>query len=247
MPTQLHAIRIVTATMRLKTGMHIGAGADTLQVGGIDNLVQRHGSSGEPFVPGSSIKGKMRSLVEWRHGLPRWSNSKPMSPDRIAQVDAEGSPTQKTAARQVLRHFGFSPSGNRQQDDETARELGPARFSFWDCDLTPAWRDDKKRALWFEVKSENSINRISGVADAPRFFQRVPAGVEFGFRLSLRVLDGDDEKAMLAALWEGLRLIELDGLGGQISRGYGRVEFLHVCVDGEQVHDKLAAIAPFEE
>lgn len=245
MPTQLQAIRLVEATLHIKTGLHIGAGADSIQIGGIDNLVARHAITGAPFIAGSSLKGKMRSLLEWRHGLPRWSDTKPMSPGKLPVVEAEGTPGQQAGARQVLQFFGYAPSGRPDADDANARDLGPSRFAFWDCDLTDAWRTDDKRALWFEVKSENSINRISGVADAPRFFQRVPAGVEFRFRLSLRVLDGDDEQGMLRTLWQGLRLVELDGLGGQISRGYGRVAFRDICVDGQQVLTSLDEIEAF--
>jgi CRISPR-associated protein Csm3 len=130
----------------------------------------------------------------------------------------------------VVQLFGVS--GDAQLSEERARAIGPTRLSFWDCELSPAWlKEVESMNLGLtEVKSENSINRITGVAVAPRFFERVPAGAAFDFRLSLKVLDGED---LLPTVLAGLRLIELDSLGGSGSRGYGKVRFVDLKVDGE--------------
>lgn len=92
-----------------------------------------------------------------------------------------------------------------------------------------------------EAKSENSINRIAGVAENPRQTERVPAGAQFEFSLQMKVLDSDDEQAMLDTLLKGLRLLEMDALGGSGSRGYGRVR---LNLNGE-LAEKFAAIQPF--
>lgn len=221
---QLTQIRTLTARLKLVTGLHIGAGDSEMHIGGVDKQVVRHPISNLPYIPGSSVKGKMRSLLEWKSGAVQ---EKPLG---LAELDSAAG-TQKTRIKTIVQLFGVS--GDAQLTEERAREIGPTRLSFWDCELSADWlkREIEERNLApVEVKSENSINRITGVAIAPRFFERVPAGAEFDFRLSLKVLDGED---LLPTVLAGLRLIELDSLGGSGSRGYGKVKFVDLKVDGE--------------
>jgi len=222
---QLTRIRTITARLRLETGLLIGAGDSEMHIGGVDKQVIRHPLSNLPYIPGSSLKGKMRSLLEWKTGAVQ---EKPLG---LADLDrANGA--QKEAIKAIVQLFGVS--GDAQLAEERAREIGPTRLSFWDCELSPAWLQEVESLNLglTEVKSENSINRITGVAVAPRFFERVPAGATFDFRLSLKVLDDED---LLPSVLAGLRLIELDSLGGSGSRGYGKVKFVDLEVDGEAV------------
>lgn len=50
------------------TGLHIGGSTTTIEIGGKDNPVIKHPITKVPYIPGSSIKGKMRSLLEWKLG-----------------------------------------------------------------------------------------------------------------------------------------------------------------------------------
>jgi CRISPR-associated protein Csm3 len=89
---------------------------------------------------------------------------------------------------------------------------------------------------------ENMIDRIAGVAAhgmGVRNTERVPAGARFQFRLTLKVIDGED---LLDDILRGLRLLELTGLGGSGSRGYGKLRFTALACDGESLMDRLAAI-----
>ena len=92
-----------------------------------------------------------------------------------------------------------------------------------------------------EVKAENSINRISGTAENPRFTERVPAGVEFNFRITLKEFEGDEGLEDL--LLEGLKLLEHDALGGSGSRGYGRIRFEF---DDSALQQKFESLDPFK-
>jgi CRISPR-associated protein Csm3 len=85
---------------------------------------------------------------------------------------------------------------------------------------------------------ENSIDRIRGVAENPRNTERVPAGAKFDFQLTIRI-HGDEEKELLPMLWRGLGLLELTGLGGSGSRGYGKVKFAKLEMDGKDQIPKL--------
>ena len=55
---------IITGLIELKTGLHIGTSQETLEIGGMDNPVIRDPLTREPYIPGSSLKGKLRSLLE---------------------------------------------------------------------------------------------------------------------------------------------------------------------------------------
>lgn len=231
---QLSKIHTLTATLVLETGLHIGAGDSEMHIGGTDNPVLKHPHSNEPYIPGSSLKGKIRSLLEWRSGAVQ---EKP-----LGLKDAQGAAA--TKVKPILQLFGVS--GGDQLTSEQAKELGPTRLAFWDCQLQKVWKDEIQgnNQMLTEVKTENMINRIKGVAEHPRNTERVPAGAKFDFRLSLKELAGDDGK-LLDTVLAGLSLLELDSLGGAGSRGYGKVRFVDLKVNNGEVIE-LKTIDPFK-
>ncbi len=231
---QLSKIHTLTATLVLETGLHIGAGDSEMHIGGTDNPVLKHPHSNEPYIPGSSLKGKIRSLLEWRSGAVQ---EKP-----LGLKDAQGAAA--TKVKPILQLFGVS--GGDQLTSEQAKELGPTRLAFWDCQLQKEWKDEiqDNNQMLTEVKTENMINRIKGVAEHPRNTERVPAGAKFDFRLSLKELAGDDGK-LLDTVLAGLSLLELDSLGGAGSRGYGKVRFVNLKVNNGEVIE-LKTIDPFK-
>lgn len=85
-----------------------------------------------------------------------------------------------------------------------------------------------------EVKNENIINRVKGVAEHPRPLERVPAGTCFTLNIAFRVYEGDSED-LLDWVLKGLKLIELDAIGGGGSRGNGQIVFEHLQIDGHPV------------
>ena len=58
------------STLLLETGMHIGGGGEKLDIGGLDKAVVRDPITQFPYLPGSSIKGKLRSILERFHNKP---------------------------------------------------------------------------------------------------------------------------------------------------------------------------------
>ncbi|MBF0239522.1 MAG: hypothetical protein HQM12_17605 [SAR324 cluster bacterium] len=86
-----------------------------------------------------------------------------------------------------------------------------------------------------EEKYENTIHRLKGTAEHPRPLERVPAGVEFDLSISVKVMGDETPADNLAWIWTGMNLIELDGLGGSISRGSGQVEFCDVKLDNNDM------------
>ena len=98
-----------------------------------------------------------------------------------------------------------------------------------------------KNLLLTETKMENSIDRIQGTAENPRNTERVPAGARFNFQLTIKVINGED---LLNPVLCGLKLVELAGLGGSVSRGYGKLRFCNLLLDGESIQDRFEQVQP---
>ncbi len=229
---QLTHIRKITGRIELVSGLHIGGGNTEMHIGGTDNPVIKNPVTGQPYIPGSSLKGKMRSLVEWRTGVVGATNGKPLGFRDIAGL----GPEQQVQGKTLLKLFGGAPEG--APDEALIREIGPTRLAFWDCNLDPAWVEEmgRRNLLLTENKTENAIDRIRGVAEHPRNTERVPAGARFDFQLTLKVHDGED---LLDDVLTGLKLVELTGLGGSGSRGYGKVRFVGLQLEGEDLQGRL--------
>jgi len=232
---KLNKISKITGKIVLETGLHIGAGDTELRIGGTDNPVVKHPYTNEPYIPGSSIKGKVRSLLEMKSGLLAIAgNGHPLGTSILTKKLDD---TQKAEAIRILKLFGVSGA-----DDQKNVEIGPSRASFGDAFLNEASKKEVKAGQhsYFEVKSENAIDRIRGVAENPRFFERVVAGLRFDFAISLKEMEGDEN--LLGTLLEGLKLLEHDALGGSGSRGYGRIR---LEIDDEAIAKQFDAIQPF--
>jgi CRISPR-associated protein Csm3 len=214
---QLLNIKEIKGRIILRSGLHIGAGDTEMRIGGTDNPVIKHPNTLEPYIPGSSLKGKVRSLLEMKSGLMANTRGEPLKAKHMGSLTG----AQLEECKKILKIFGASGA-----DAEEITDLGPTRVSFADCPLNSAWREKARKERWSltEVKSENSINRIKGTAENPRFTERVTADAEFDFSVCLKLL-GHQEEELLDYLLLGLKLLELDALGGSGSRGYGKIEF----------------------
>jgi len=238
---QLMTIKFLTGQIELLTGLHIGGGDADMHIGGIDNPVIKHPVTKKPYIPGSSIKGKMRSLLEWELGVVDQTDGAPLGYKHIENEKL--TEDKKQGAKIILKLFGGAPDSHNNTD--LVKEIGPTRLAFWDCSLDDQWvkEMDDKNLLLTEAKMENSIDRIRGVAGNPRQTERVPAGAKFQFKLTLREHKGDGD--LLDAILKGLRLIEISGLGGSGSRGYGKVRFNNLECQGKSLDERKKAIEPF--
>ncbi|RLA08823.1 MAG: type III-A CRISPR-associated RAMP protein Csm3 [Gammaproteobacteria bacterium] len=227
-------IQKITATIKLQSGLHIGAGHAQMHIGGTDNPVIKNHTNSNPYIPGSSIKGKIRSLLEWHIGTVGDTDGAVLSFQHIGKLTAN-----QDDAKTILKLFGGAADNNTS--DELLKQIGPTRLSFWDCNLNPDWLQqiENKNLQKTEIKMENTIDRIQGTAANPRNIERVPAGAEFDFNLSVRVHDNDDNLEMIL---KGLKLLELTGLGGSISRGFGKIKFENLKLDDKDIQEKLDQI-----
>ena len=230
---KLIGIKEIKGKIILKSGLHIGAGDTEMKIGGTDNPVIKHPHTLEPYIPGSSLKGKVRSLLEMRSGLMGQTKGEPLSLNDLRGLSGK----QKSDCESILKLFGSSGA-----DVEEAEALGPSRVSFADCPMDGKWLKnafDNNLPLT-EIKSENTINRIEGTARNPRFTERVPADVEFVFVVTLKQMEDDDD--LEGVLLEGLKLLEMDSIGGSGSRGYGKIAFEF---SNPEIMERFNSIEPF--
>jgi CRISPR-associated protein Csm3 len=213
-------MKIVTlkGNIELLTGLHIGGGDDTMKIGGIDKEVvkiyDKKLKREVPYIPGSSLKGKIRSLIEIKNRLVM--NGGDVFSSKY--LDAIDNKEKKEKAVNILKIFGDSNNENS--------EIGITRAIFYDAYLNKETKESflNEEIELKEAKYENSINRLTGKASNPRQIERVPAGIEFEFEIKIKVLDDDNEEKLKEIIEEGLELLENDYLGGNGSRGYGRVK-----------------------
>ena len=219
---------ILEGELRCETGLHIGAGKGSLEIGGADNPVVKD-SFGRPYVPGSTLRGRLRSLLEQASGLAVPSELVYLSRRKGQEVRIHQSDRPDD---DICILFGRNPGRMERVDGEALDNANatPARLIVADAPLdpdsiTPQMRENLDDELT-EVKSENAIDRITSQAN-PRTLERVPAGARFRVRCVVDILCEED-KALTARLAEGLRLLEDDTLGGGGSRGSGRVRFANL-------------------
>jgi CRISPR-associated protein Csm3 len=159
-------------------------------------------------------------LIELRSGILGKRKKTDGSPLSLRDLNNLSEEKEREECANILKLFGISGA-----DQDDTGEIGPSRISFADCPLDENWKRMafEKNLAFTEVKSENSIDRIKGIAQNPRFTERVPSDVEFRFSLTVKFMEGDSHIEEL--LFDGLKLLELDALGGSGSRGYGRLRF----------------------
>lgn len=195
----------INTTIELLTGLHIGGSSDNVEIGGIDNPVIKIATKdNQPYIPGSSLKGKMRCLLEQIEGSTEVGNS-----DKVNNL------------------FGVT---ERKENGKVVREGKPSKLIVRDAMLQDKSANeliacDNLDMPYTEGKWENRIDRVKGTASDPRQMERIPAGVFFDVEFVVNVWDDDTEKDLLDLLQKGINALENDYLGGSGSRGYGQIKF----------------------
>ena len=211
---------ILRGKIKIETGLAIGGNKNTMDVGGIDSPVIKD-AKGLPYIPGSSLKGKLRSLLE--------QSMYPLRRKQEAQQKKDGKGyfdesltihrfLDTSKVDEVIQIFGSPDVDNPVR--------GIFRDSRFDLDYFKANKLELFNNLeleFTEEKIENSIDRISARAN-PRHLERVPTGARFDFEIILD-LYSDQDKQLLNMLLQGLKLLEDDYLGGSGTRGSGKIKF----------------------
>lgn len=213
---------IYTGNLVVKTGLHIGGTNASLNIGGPDKFVVRNPLTNTPYIPGSSLKGKLRSLLELKNG--ETSNGKPsnnVGSKAGALFGVAGDNKQSHPSRLIVRDAEMATDADTEEE---LQKYGLSRKMLPDYSNTDL--------PFTESKTEVSIDRITAKAN-PRTFERVPAGAQFKIQLVLNVFDDDNENELKNSLRRAIALLHDDYLGGQGSRGYGQVKLHFTKAEGE--------------
>jgi CRISPR-associated protein Csm3 len=204
--TSIHSIE---ATLECLSGLHIGGSQDDLSIGGTDLPVIRHPVTQTPYVPGSSLKGKMRAELEKELGKHRGAE-----PCGCARADCP-----------ICRLFG--PHKN------TRSELGPTRLIVRDAPLLAGGEFELKteNVINRVTGAAEHPRKLERVAAGSTF--------RVAMKVQVYDLDGTFEyknqkgkDALLAAARRAIELVQSTGLGAGISRGSGQVQFKNLKLDG---------------
>lgn len=199
---------IIRGKIKAETGLHIGGTSSGLSIGSADSTVIRHPISDEPFIPGSSIKGKMRSLTELSYG-------------EVGQTKMGAVHHGASEKDDKLPGMLFGTSNN------TATQH-PSRIIVRDAMLSEEGKDLFRNTPFTEVKTEVVIDRITSKA-MPRQVERVPSGATFDLNIVLNVFKEEKDNfqafdgAAIDHVLAALQLLQDDYVGGNGSRGYGQI------------------------
>ena len=198
---------IIQGKIVCKTGLHIGGSSDAIDIGGSDNVIIRDSVTGNPYIPGSSLKGKLRFLTEL--------NDKTSAQSVIAN---DGKPADDPNCI-ASKLFGISADEKQTVLKYPTRTI--VRDAYPDEETLELW-DNEALISGAELKYENNINRINSGAN-PRNIERVPKDSKFDFEIVFSVYEDDDEN--ISSLIDSMRLLEDNYLGGSGSRGFGQIKF----------------------
>ena len=211
-------IRINT-TLELITGLHIGGSSENVEIGGIDNpVIKIVTKDKQPYIPGSSLKGKMRCLLEQIAGTAKVGGNKEID-NLFGGADAKNPSPAKIIVRDAYLNI------------DSAEEL----MNYDNLDMP-----------YTEAKWENVIDRVKGTAGHPRQIERIPAGVSFDVEFVINVWDSDNAEDLLNLLINGIAAIENDYLGGSGSRGYGQIKFSELVAQDITFDEKVIIGEPYK-
>lgn len=194
----------IKGTLEIKTGLHIGGSEAFAAIGAVDSPVMKDPKTRLPIIPGSSLKGKMRTLL-----AKEFNTVAVKKPDddneRIARVF--GTSAQKNAMRKNSR---ILVSDMIMSNKEELYNAGLESLT--------------------EVKFENTINRATAIAN-PRQIERVIRGSKFDLDVIYEVEEESEVLEDIEVIAEGFKLLQYDYLGGHGSRGYGKVKITDICAN----------------
>ncbi len=203
----------ISGRIKTLTGLHIGGTDSGINIGGLDNAVIRDSINNQPYIPGSSLKGKMRSLLEKLRG------------EYEINEKGEAGPSKNT---EHLSAKIFGVSAEENEEAGTLSDFKASRIIVRDSFLTETSMNKLLEANlelpFTETKTETSIDRVTSKAN-PRPIERVPQGSEFQFDMTLTVFEKDNEGELLEGVFTSLTLLQEDYLGGHGSRGSGKIKF----------------------
>ena len=193
----------ITGKIETVTGLHIGGSSVYAAIGAVDASVIKDVTSNLPMIPGSSLKGKMRALLAKEFNTGDVAVKPDDDNERLTRVFG-------CAKKDCIRGSRIQISDMILSNKEQLNKMGLQNFT--------------------EIKFENSINRVTAVAN-PRQIERVIRGAEFDLNIIYEVEKEEELIEDIEVIAEGIRLLQYDYIGGNGSRGYGKIKFNDIHAD----------------
>jgi CRISPR-associated protein Csm3 len=245
---------LVTGKIKAETGLFMGGSTVGLDIGGVDSAVIKD-SEAKPYIPGSSLKGKMRSLSEKDEGLATDENRVwVVKPDEkgkkgisIHLCDEEDCKICNIFGRTNgdFPKIDNSMTNRISRENVTIKSTTPTRLIVRDChfieeslipddirkdlhdqeEIKKALEDVKKR-LDLEWTQVKFENVIDRITSAAN--PRQMERVPEGAEFEFEMIYNvfnESDKSNLKDVFMAMELVEHDYLGGSGSRGYGKVKF----------------------
>lgn len=212
----------ITGKIEVLTGMHIGGSKEFSAIGAVDSPVIRDTYSNLPFIPGSTLKGKLRYLLQEKYGEKAKDERTTHNDDDIRVKRLFGASNDKSGEEPMKSRLYFSDSFI--SNEESLKKIGLDEMT--------------------EVKFENTINRFTAIAN-PRQIERVIRGVEFDMSIIYNAEIDSEVEEDIKHLKEAFTLLEYDYLGGSGSRGYGKVKIKDLRLDqvfGDMDLDRIGGL-----
>lgn len=209
---------IISGHIEALTGISIGGSNTELSIGGISKAIIRNPLNNKPYIPGSSLKGKMRSLLELHNGS--------------FSIDENSSQIKYVASREISKRTTrlFGNATDKSSDKNNYQQ--PSRVIVRDASIAKIQLEGKDKDFfnkstleYSELKTEVVIDRITSKA-MPRQIERVPSGAKFDFEIVLNIFSTDKKEELVSDLIKSMQLVENDYLGGGGSRGSGQIKFI---------------------
>ncbi|MBI2190700.1 MAG: type III-A CRISPR-associated RAMP protein Csm3 [Planctomycetes bacterium] len=200
----------ITGTIHLLSGMRIGGSDDQLEIGGTDLTCIKHPVTKQPYIPGSSLKGKMRSELE----------------AKLEKFGGNGNEPCGCGNCIICRVFGMHKP--------KAHNLGPTRILVRDSALLTGGETELKAENVIDRKTGTAMHprKFERVVSGSEFSLKIGIQVwDMDGSCSHNGKIGDD--ALIEFVKEGLRLVQRTGLGSGVSKGSGEVEFRDLKLDGQ--------------
>lgn len=193
----------ISGVIESLTGLHIGGGSQFAAIGAVDSVVIKDIQDDLPMIPGSSLKGKLRSLL-----------SKQLSDGKLPKEHNQDDD-------RIKRLFGHAESKNPKT----------SRIYFSDIFMSEESREELENSDMdaTEIKFENTITRSTGVAN-PRQIERAIKGIKYNMSLIYNIENESEIEEDFKLLKTAFKLLKYDYLGANGSRGYGRVDIKELDV-----------------
>ncbi len=212
----------ITGGIRCVSGLRIGGSDDLLQIGGTDLTCVKHPVTLKPYLPGSSLKGKMRSELEAKEGtFGGRDRNEPCGCGRCL----------------VCRIFGMhKPKAN---------DNGPSRILVRDSQLLEGGETELKSENVIDRKMGTALHprKIERVVAGSAFSLRIGIQVwDIDSNIkheNLKQKSFTGDLALAAFVFDGLKLVERTGLGSGISKGSGEIHFENLQLDGKPVPEDM--------